>query len=197
MPFIKTYLVGYPTHKHQTGTPFDVSVSNLVGGTTMTRRRTIAFGLSGIFLLWLLMTGRAEEGMFFIFGDAMDWRSRSLAGWHAINCGTVRTHRNPAAATSCALKAQSEGRPFPVRYNIIGIDSDVAAGLVRTPDGHLYGIGFTGNIFGQGGTSLRLQRVGQKPCPEPLHLYVNARGRLNCFEQQPSRNIMDENAEPY
>jgi hypothetical protein len=165
--------------------------------TTMTRRRKIALGLSGIFFLWLLMTGRAEEGIFFIFGDAMDWRSRSLAGGNAINCGTVSTHGDPAPATSCGLKAQSEGQPFRVRYNIIGIDSDVAAGLVRTPDGQLYAIGFTGNIFGQGGTSLRLQRVGQKPCPEPLHLYVNPSGRLNCFEQRPSRNIMDENAEPY
>jgi hypothetical protein len=165
--------------------------------TTMTRRRKIALGLGGIVLLWLLMTGRAEEGMSFIFGDAMDWRSRSLAGWNAVNCGTVSTHGDPAGATSCALKAQSVGRPFRVRYNIIGMDSDIAAGLVRTPDGHLYGIGFNGNIFGQGGTSLRLQRVGQKPCPEPLHLYVNPRGRLNCFEQRPSGNIMDENAEPY
>jgi hypothetical protein len=163
----------------------------------MTRRRKIAFGLGGIVLLWLLITGRVEEGIFFIFGDAMDWRSRSLAGWNATNCGTVRTHGDPAAATRCALKAQSEGRLFRVRYNIIGIDSDVAAGLVRTPDGHLYGVGFTGNIFAQGGTSLRLQRVSQKPCPEPLHLYINPRGRLNCFEQRPSRNIMDENSEPY
>src|SRR5689334_14670494 len=111
----------------------------------MTRRRKVALGFSGVVFLWVLMTGRAEEGIFFIVGDAMDWRSHSLAGWNATNCGTVSTHGDPTAATSCALKAQAQGRSFRVRYNLIGMDSDVAAGLVRTPDGHIYGIGFTGN----------------------------------------------------
>jgi hypothetical protein len=134
-----------------------------------------------------------------VVGDAMDWRSRSLAGWHSINCGRVRIGQDPKGATECALKAHSEGRPFRVRYDIMGFDSAVAGGIVRTPDGHLYGLSFDGDPAGQGGVSLWRQRVGRTRCPEPTHLYVNPKGRLNCFQQRlsPPTNIMSPNIEPY
>jgi hypothetical protein len=71
----------------------------------MTRRRKIELGISGILFLWLLMTGRLSEGFFFVFGDAMDWSSRSLAGPNATNCGTVNTHGNPTGATNVSQSA--------------------------------------------------------------------------------------------
>jgi hypothetical protein len=134
-----------------------------------------------------------------VVGDGMDWRSRSLAGWYSINCGRVRIRQDPKAATECALKAQSESRPFRVRYDIMGYDSAVAGGIVRTAEGHLYALSFDGDPAGHGRVSLWRQTVGQAPCPEPTHLYVNPKGRLNCFQPQlsPPANLMSPNFEPY
>jgi hypothetical protein len=132
-------------------------------------------------------------------GDAMEWRSRWLAGWHGIDCGIVRIGGDPRAATACALRAEAEGKPFRVRYDIMGYDSAVAGGVVRTPDGRLYGLSFVGNPTGAGGTSLFWQSVTQLACPRPIHLWVNPKGRVNCFQQQLSEpdGITAPNMEPY
>jgi uncharacterized membrane protein YuzA (DUF378 family) len=71
----------------------------------------------------------------FIRGDAMERRSRQLASMGAINCGRVGIGGNPKKPTDCALVANSAAAPFRIRYDIQGIDSDVAGGFARTPDG--------------------------------------------------------------
>ncbi len=133
------------------------------------------------------------------FGDAMDWKSRWLAGRHSINCGRVEVHGDATAATECALRAQAEGKPFRVVYNIVGYDSPVAGGIVRTPDGELYALSFDGDPSGGGGVSLLGQRVGKAACPKPTHLSVNPKERINCFQQQlsPPAGITSPNFEPY
>ena len=132
-------------------------------------------------------------------GDCMEWQSRRLMGRHGIDCGRVRVRSDPKAATDCALNAQAQGKPFRVRYDILGFDSAVAGGIVRTPSGQLYGLSFDGDPSGQGGTSLFRQRVDKTPCPQPIHLWVNPKGRINCFQQQLSQpaNLMSPNFEPY
>jgi hypothetical protein len=134
-----------------------------------------------------------------IVGDSMDWHSRWLIGRHGIDCGTVKVRADPTVATDCALKAQADGKPFRVRYNVLGYDSAVAGGIVRTPSGDLYGLSFDGDPSGQGGTSLFRQRVRSRHCPEPTHLWVNPKGRVNCFQQQlsPPASITAPNFEPY
>jgi hypothetical protein len=132
-------------------------------------------------------------------GDSMDWRSRWLMGRHGVDCGQVRIKGDPKAATDCALKADSEGKPFRVRYNIMAYDSAVAGGIVRTPSGELYALSFDGNPSGSGGTSLLAQHSSKAPCPKPYHLWVNPKGRINCFQQQLSypKDVMSPNMEPY
>ena len=132
-------------------------------------------------------------------GDAMDWRSRWLAGSHSINCGRVRVGEDPNQATKCALEASNAGRPFRVRYDIMGYDSPVAGGIVKTADGHLYALSFVGDPSGGGRTSLWGQTVDVKSCPEPERLYVNPKGRPNCFQPALSypRGVMSPNVEPY
>jgi hypothetical protein len=134
-----------------------------------------------------------------VFGDSMDWRSRRLMGLGGADCGRVRINGDPKVATDCALKAQSEGRPFRVRYDIRGYDAEVAGGIVRTPSGELYALSFDGNIHGGGATSLLAQRSTQSPCPKPTHLWVNPKGRINCFQQELSypKDLMSPNMEPY
>jgi hypothetical protein len=134
-----------------------------------------------------------------LFGDSMDWRSRWLMGRHGIDCGRVKVGGVPKTATDCALKAQSEGKPFRVTYNIMGYDSAVAGGVVRTPSGELYALSFVGDPSGSGGISLLGQHSSKSPCPQPYHLWVNPKGRINCFHQELSypRDLMSPNLEPY
>jgi hypothetical protein len=134
-----------------------------------------------------------------IIGDSMDWHGRWLMGRHGIDCGTVKVHADPTAATNCVLEAYSQGRPFRVRYDIMGYDSAVAGGIVRTPKGDSYALSFDGDPAGQGGTSLFRQHLTATPCPRPVHLWVNPKGRINCFQQQlsPPAGITAPNFEPY
>jgi hypothetical protein len=134
-----------------------------------------------------------------VIGDSMDWHTKWLARLHGVNCGRVKVRGSPTAATSCALKANADGKPFRVAYNIMGFDAFVAGGVVRTPDGELYGLSFDSDPSGGGGVSLLGQRVDISPCPKPIHLWVNPKGRINCFQQQLTRphDIMSPNFEPY
>jgi hypothetical protein len=56
-----------------------------------------------------------------ITGDAMDWKSRYLAGFRGTSCGRVKIGSDPKSATSCALDANAAGKPFQVIYNIQGM----------------------------------------------------------------------------
>lgn len=131
-------------------------------------------------------------------GDAMDWKNHYLAGRGGVNCGRVKIGGDPTSATECAVEANAAGKPFWVAYNIQGIDAIVAGGIVRTPSGKLLAITYDSCPSGCG-FSLLGQRVGVESCPQPYHLYVNPKGRVNCFQQQLSypRDIMSPNMEPY
>jgi hypothetical protein len=131
-------------------------------------------------------------------GDAMDWKSHYLAGPLSVNCGRVRVGVDASSATQCALQADAKAKPFRVIYNIQGIDAMVAGGIVRTRDGKLLALTYDSCPSGCG-FSLLQQRASVTPCPQPYHLYVNPKGRLNCFQPQlsPPQNIMSPNLEPY
>jgi hypothetical protein len=134
-----------------------------------------------------------------VLGDAMDWRAHYMAGWRSVNCGRVGVGQDAAAASQCALKAQSDGRPFRVVYNIQGFDSRVAGGIVRNRKGELWALSYDSCPSGCGGTSLLIQRVSVNRCPEPYHLFLNPKSRLNCYQAGLSgpSNIMSPNIEPY
>ena len=161
------------------------------------------------FLVWLnygwmlwnmpVWRNRIEAVALRRFGDAWERQSRRLSGPYAIDCGRVGVHRSPATATECALKAFYDSKPFRVRYDLQGLDSNVSAGLVYTPAGKMYGLTFDGDPYGRGGTSWSRQRTDQVECPVPLHLYVSSNCRLNCFSKEavPPHSIMSPNFESY
>jgi len=134
----------------------------------------------------------------FVTGDAMDWESHYLAGVRSADCGRVKIRGDASSSTQCALQAEAQGKPFRVVYNIQGIDSIVAGGVVRTPAGKLLALSYDSCPSGCGFSMLQ-QRVRITPCPQPYHLYVNPKGRVNCFQEQLSypKNIMSPNMEPY
>jgi hypothetical protein len=152
-------------------------------------------------IFWNASTWRQEIERFALsrLGDAWERQSRKLGGPSAIDCGRVRVHGDPAAASKCSLNAFQRRSPFRVRYDLQGIDSNVSAGLVYTPQGELYGLDFDGDPMGQGGTSWSRQRTEKVLCPSPFQLYMNPNGRLNCFGNKavPPHDIMSPNFESY
>lgn len=166
------------------------------------KKRTVWIILGLIFAVFLFFSPLASlvsRPLIWLAGDSLDLHSRWLMGLHGIDCGRVRIGGDPTSATDCALKAQRERKAFRVRYDIQGFDSAVAGGIVRTSSGELYALSFVGNPSGSGGTSLLGQETTKSPCPQPYHLWVNPKGRINCFQQALSypANLMSPNFEPY
>jgi hypothetical protein len=152
-------------------------------------------------ITWSLPTSkqRVETVALLRSGDAWEMQSRQLAGPRATDCGRVSVHENPKAVSACGLNAFHQQKPFRVRYDLQGIDSDVSAGLVYTPEGKLYELVFDGDPMGQGGTSWSRQQAEKVLCPSPFRLSINSNGRLNCFDKEAVRphTIMSPNFESY
>jgi hypothetical protein len=129
--------------------------------------------------------------------DLLELQSKNLAGPEAVDCGRVPVGGDPKVATECALAAQRAGKPFRVRYDIRGIDSFIAVAIVRTPIGTVGTLQHDSDPMGGGGRAHEV--VSPKRCPEPVHLWVNPNGRINCFQKEssPPKDVMSPNAEPY
>lgn len=126
----------------------------------------------------------AQGAFVHIFGDVMEWRSRLLAGWGAMNCGTVPIRGNADVATDCALRAFASHRPFRVRYGLQTHDTVMAAGVVASPDGRVYELIFSGGPP-TGITDVFRQRVAIDACPVPPSLRRTPKGRISCFDPGP------------
>jgi len=128
--------------------------------------------------------------------DKLEIESKRLAGPGAIDCGRVNIKGDPKEATECAIGAQKAAKPFRIRYDLQGIDSLVAVAIVRTPSGTVGSLMYDSDPSGGGQVG---EVVYPKRCPEPVHLWINASGRINCFRQEtsPPKDVMSPNAEPY
>ena len=155
-------------------------------------------------LLWTLALSllSAPVGSFGLPGqppsDLLEQRMQELAPG-AIDCGRVDIRADPEKATNCALDAFKNKKSFRVRYDLQGIDSNVAVGWVGTAAGTVTAISFDGDPMGRGGTSASRQRVDEHACPQPLKLFRSPEGRLNCFppHQNAKRDVMSPTFEPY
>lgn len=129
-------------------------------------------------------------------GD-LELQSKNFAGPGALDCGRVLIDGDPKIATECALAAQRAGKPFRVRYDLQGIDSLVAVAIVRTQAGAVESLMWDSDPSGGGRRGPGV--VFPKECPEPVHLWVNPSGRINCFQNKssPPKDVMSPNAEPY
>jgi hypothetical protein len=121
--------------------------------------------------------------------DPLERESKKLAGPSAMDCGRVEISGNPKTATDCALAAQKAGKPFRIRYELQGVDSEVAVAIVRTPAGIVSTLSYD---------SLGMP-VLPRPCPVPVQFSVTRSGRINCFPPDPSKHpdAMSPTAEPY
>lgn len=133
-----------------------------------------------------------------VVGYSMQWKSHYLAGLRSVDCGWVKLREDPSKATACAVDANDKGKPFRVAYQIQGFDAIVAGGIVRTPGGKLLALSYDSCPAGCG-FSFLMQSTEVAACPKPYHLYVNPKGRINCFQPQLSdpKDVMSPNVEPY
>ncbi len=125
--------------------------------------------------------------------DLLEQRMKTLAP-DAVNCGRVGVRADPQKVTGCALDAFNRKKSFQVRYDLQGIDSDVAVGWVGMADGTVIAISFDGDPMGRGGTSPSRQRVDEHACPQPVKLFLSPEGLLNCFPTD--RNAKPDNTSP-
>jgi hypothetical protein len=115
--------------------------------------------------------------------DKLEIESKRLAGPRAIDCGRVKIKGDPKDATECAIGAQKAAKPFRIRYDLQGIDALVAVAIVRTPSGTVGALTYDSDPSGGGHVG---EVVYPKRCPEPVHLWINPSGRINCFQQETS-----------
>jgi hypothetical protein len=116
--------------------------------------------------------------------DLLEKRSLQLTGPNAVDCGTVALRGNPKKATNCALRANKAGKPFRVRYELMGADSYVADALVRLPDGTVQALSYDSDAAG-GGRRRGAETVSHSQCPTPIHLYTTSNGQLRCVPPKP------------
>jgi hypothetical protein len=125
------------------------------------------------------------------FGYYWEWESRHLSSPAATDCGRVKVNESPNNATECGLKAFRKSEPFRVRYDWVGTDSHIAAGLIYTPDRKLYGLVSHDDGI-DGFTQTSPEWIETTLCPSPFQLHVTPNGRLTCFSKEtvPPPNIM-------
>ena len=79
--------------------------------------------------------------------DLLDSTCKRLAGIDATDCGRAR-FVSDAQVDKCALKASATKKPFRARYDLRGMDSSVAIGIVGTAGGDLYEVNFDSDPSG-------------------------------------------------
>jgi hypothetical protein len=130
--------------------------------------------------------------------EVMDQRLRKLAGPTAIACGHVKVNASPKNATACVRRAFSQGKPFYVRYDVIGIDAEIAGGLVSKGSHNAYAVSFDSiGLSTEGLTDSETMPDGSHtvvtPCPKPVKIRKDSQGRATCFKKnQKPRWILDE-----
>ncbi len=133
--------------------------------------------------------------------DPMQRELFALAGPTAVDCGRVEIRHDPSSASECVLNAFESKEAFFVRYDLPGMDSQVAVGLAGDRAGRAFGIAYDSMGWsGQPPPSLRNEdkHLITTPCPKPVKLRKTARGQLTCFPPDPdAKPKLSPNAEPY
>jgi len=130
--------------------------------------------------------------------EVMDQRLQRLAGPTAIACGHVKVNTSSKNATTCVQQAFGKGKPFYVRYDVVGIDAEVAGGLASNGARSVYAVTFDSmGMSTEGLTDEETMPDGSHtvvtPCPNPVKIRKNSQGRATCFKRnQKPHWILDE-----
>lgn len=124
-------------------------------------------------------------------------RFQKIAGPSARNCGHVLLDKNPVVETTCAMHAFKHHKPFYVIYDDHCIDCFSAVGLAWNSKGGPYSVSYgsmginndppsPGSSMPDGSFTLVI------PCSQPLRVYVNETGKLDCFQQKELWELLIE-----
>jgi hypothetical protein len=124
-------------------------------------------------------------------------RFQKIAGPSARNCGHVLLDKNPVVETTCAMHAFKHRKPFYVIYDDHCIDCFSAVGMAWNSKGEPYSISYgsmginndppsPGSSMPDGSFTLVI------PCSQPLRIYVNDTGKLDCFQQKELWELLIE-----
>ena len=115
-------------------------------------------------------------------------RFQKIAGPSARNCGHVLLDKNPVVETTCAMHAFRHHKPFYVIYDDHCIDCFSAVGMAWNSKGEPYSVS-----YGSMGISAPSSPGSSMPdgsftlviaCSQPLRVYINETGKLDCFQQK-------------
>lgn len=114
----------------------------------------------------------------------LDQRLRAIAGPEAETCGRVEARGSPKKATECALRALNSGKAFYVRYDEIGVDSEVAQAIAADSGGNVYfvefdSMGMNSNHLAPGASMPDGFHTVVVPCSNPVR--KTPEGKLTCF----------------
>ena len=117
----------------------------------------------------------------------LDDALRKDVGSAAKNCGHVRINDKSETASQCVLQQFRNHRPFLVRYDLWGVDSEVALGLAGSSDRVIAFLFDSFDTSHEGAPKSAMflsdNHVVAVPCPAPVELHVSDNGRVTCFAQ--------------
>lgn len=93
----------------------------------------------------------------------LEARALQLAGPSAMSCGHVLLHEDGTKVRDCVERALAEGVVFRAGVERMGIDSQVAEILVRSPGGKLTLLRFDSDIYG-GSSLFPRAELFERPC---------------------------------
>lgn len=109
--------------------------------------------------------------------DGMDKAMKLVTEKGAANCGQVGPRDDRSAADACGVASFKAKKPFHVRYDLQGIDSYVAEGMVGNSKGQLYIFSYDSDP--SGGSNVG-ERVGKSLCAHPKIVTKDGKQHLEC-----------------
>lgn len=105
---------------------------------------------------------------------------RGLVGPQAVDCGYVPAGQDKARADSCALLEFRSLRPFSVRYQRNGIDSQIEWVFLRAQDGRLLWLRYDSDTSGSGSRFFAVPRIWEQPCAAHVIDAAPGHQRVTC-----------------
>jgi hypothetical protein len=116
-------------------------------------------------------------------------RFQKIAGPSAKNCGPVPMNKNIGQATACAMRAFKHHKPFYVIYDGHCMDCFSAHGLAWNSKGEPHSVsydsmGISNDPSSSGSSMPDGFHTVVTPCSQPVRVYINEAGELDCFEDR-------------
>jgi hypothetical protein len=116
-------------------------------------------------------------------------RFQKIAGPSAKNCGPVPMDKNIGQATACAMRAFKHHKPFYVIYDGHCMDCFSAHGLAWDSKGEPHSVyydsmGISNDPPSPGSSMPDGFHTVVTPCSQPVRVYINEAGELDCFKDR-------------